>query len=397
MKKIIAICFILALAGFTAHKLYNELSSTALQQDRQRTPAQAVSITPVTRETLLHTAELTGTLVPEKEFIAAPKVSGRLENLYVNIGDVVSRGDLIAQLDSEEFMLQVQGAQADLEVSQAALGESTSELQVAERELNRARRLVESGSLSQSEFDQIQASYDVRNARHKVAQAQVRQKQAALEAAKVRLAYTSIRAAWSGESDTRMVGRRFASEGAMLQANEPIVSIVCTRSLLAVVNVIERDFPYIQVGQQAVVNAHAYPDKDYVGRVIRFSPVLEESSRQGRVEVLVPNPDNILAPGMFSRVRIEFHRREDVLTVPQEALARRDNIQGVFLADTDNMRARFTPVTTGLTDRNLVEIREPELEGYVVTLGHHLLEDNMNIIIPGLASVDNAGNSSQKN
>lgn len=382
MKKLFAALVILSAVGFLAFKLYTEVFSPAQTDDRSRIRAQAVNVEPVQRSSLYHSALLTGSLIAESEFIVAPKVSGRLEKLHFDIGDKVTRGDLIAQLESEEFIQQVQGAQAELEVAQAALGESASELNVSERELSRALRLVESGSLSQSELDQIQAAYDVRKSRREVAQAQVRQKQAALEAARVRLSYTRITAMWDGGPNTRVVGKRFTNEGAMLQANEPIISIFNIQNLIAVVNVIERDFPFIRMGQTAAVRTDAYPDKAYEGKVIRFAPVLEEASRQGRVEVLIANPDGLLAPGMFARVRLDFSRRDNVLSVPRSALARRDGLQGVFLADTENMKANFVPVTVGLTDGNLAEIMEPEIEGYVVTLGHHLLEDGMDIVIP---------------
>ncbi|MFP4398430.1 MAG: efflux RND transporter periplasmic adaptor subunit, partial [Desulfonatronovibrio sp.] len=212
----------------------------------------------------------------------------------------------------------------------------------------------------------------------------VRQKEAALEAARVRLSYTKIIARWDHSPETRVVGRRLTDEGSMLQANEPVVSIVNTEKLIAVVNVIERDFPFIRVGQTALVTADAYPEKTYQGEIVRFAPVLEEASRQGRVEVLLSNADGLLAPGMFARVRLEFSRHEDVVSVPVESIVRLQGQQGVFLADTENMKAQFVPVTVGLIDNGLAEIVEPRVEGLVVTLGHHLLEDGMDIIIPGL-------------
>lgn len=382
MKKISVLIIGAIFISFLGYKIYTDLSGADHAAGGSGMPVQAVSITPVQKTTLYHTADLTGTLIPENEYIAAPKVSGRLEKLHVNIGDVVKRGDIIAQLDSDEFIQQVQVAQAELDVAQANLGESASEVIVSERELNRALRLVESGSLSQSELDQIQANFDVRKARHEVAQAQVRQKQAALEAARVRLAYTSIKASWTGGSETRRVGRRFTNEGAMLQANEPIVSIVCTKSLIAVVNVIERDFPHISIGQSAQVSVDAFKGKNYPGSVIRFAPVLEETSRQGRVEVLVENSEGHLAPGMFTKIRLEFARYDKATAIPAIALTRRQGQQGVFMADTENMKVSFIPVAVGVEDNNLVQIIEPELEGHVVTLGNHLLEDGMNITIP---------------
>lgn len=382
MKKLFAALIILSAAGFLAFKLYTELFIPDQAAERSRVRAQPVNIEPVQRASLHHSVQLTGSLKAQSEFIVAPKVSGRLEKLYFDIGDTVTKGDLIAQLQSEEYAQQVQGARAELEVAQAALGESVSELNVSEKELSRALRLVESGSLSQAELDKIQAAYDVRKSRCEVAQAQVRQKEAALEAARVRLSYTRITAMWDGGPNTRVVGKRFTNEGAMLQANEPIISIVDIQNLIAVVNVIEREFPLIRPGQSATVRTDAYPDKACQGEVIRFAPILDEASRQGRVEVLISNPDGLLAPGMFARVRLDFSRRDNVLAVPGSSLARRDGLQGVFLADTENMKARFVPVTVGLIDGRLAEIIEPEIEGYVVTLGHHLLEDGMDIVVP---------------
>ena len=392
MKKIILLMVFLSALGFTVYKAYLEVFSPEQGPAGARVPSQAVSVEPLRQASLSHSVELTGSLIPRSEFIVAPKVSGRLEKLFFDIGDRVTRGDLIAQLESEEFERQVQGALAELEVAQASLGESASELLVSRRELDRALRLAGSGSLSQSELDQIQAAYDVRQARHEVAQAQVRQREAALEAARVRLSYTKIAARWDQGPETRVVGRRFTSQGAMLQANEPIISIVDTSSLIAVVNVIERDFPFITIGQSATVRTDAYPEKTFAGTVSRFAPVLEESSRQGRVEVIISNPEGLLAPGMFARVRLEFSRQEDVLSAPRSALARRNGVQGVFLADTENLKAEFIPVVLGLVEGDLVQIIEPEIQGYVVTLGHHLLEDGMKITIPGMQSEEKNSN-----
>jgi multidrug efflux pump subunit AcrA (membrane-fusion protein) len=78
---------------------------------------------------------------------------------------------------------------------------------------------------------------------------------------------------------------------------------------------------------------------------------------------------------MFVRVKIEYSRKEGVLSVPDEALVRRDGEQGVFLIEEDGQHVRFVPVRVGLVYEGRVEVLEPFLKGRVVTLGHHLLED----------------------
>jgi multidrug efflux pump subunit AcrA (membrane-fusion protein) len=97
------------------------------------------------------------------------------------------------------------------------------------------------------------------------------------------------------------------------------------------------------------------------------------------VEVEVPNPDLALKPGMFVRTRVEFAQHENATLVPLAALVRRDSTEGIFVADPQNLKARFIPVTTGISSGELVEIIEPEISGLAVTIGNHLLEDGSDI------------------
>jgi multidrug efflux pump subunit AcrA (membrane-fusion protein) len=101
------------------------------------------------------------------------------------------------------------------------------------------------------------------------------------------------------------------------------------------------------------------------------------------VEIEIPNPDESLAPGMFVRARIQFAEHPDAVTVPLGAVAKRNDRQGVFLVDTATMKVNFVPVTVGIIEGNVAEILDPKLEGSVVTLGQHLLEDGAAILLPG--------------
>jgi len=109
---------------------------------------------------------------------------------------------------------------------------------------------------------------------------------------------------------------------------------------------------------------------------------LKETSRQARVEVEIPNAARVLKPGMFVRAQLEFARHDEATVVPVVAVVRRNGKQGVFLADTGEMKARFIPVTVGIVDGELAEVVKPALSGMVVTMGHHLLEDGSAIRLP---------------
>ena len=216
--------------------------------------------------------------------------------------------------------------------------------------------------------------------------AQVAQRAAALKGARIRLSYATVRASWEKGDERRAVGERFVDEGALLKANEPIVSILEAHLVTAVIHVIERDYPEAKVDQEVVIATDAYPGRTFTGRIVRIAPLLKESSRQGRVEVEIPNPDRLLKPGMFIRARIEFAWHKDATVVPVKALAKRNGTQGVFLADVKTRKAYFVPVTVGIINGELAEVLKPALSGQVVTLGQHLLEDGSSITLPNDAA-----------
>lgn len=350
----------------------------------------AVETKPVRKGPIRDIAVFTGSLEPRTQFIVAPKVSGWLKELLVDVGDEVERNQVIALLDDEEFAQQVEQDKAELEVAKANAENSASDLDIARREYERAKTLREKQIASASELDESEAVFNASQTKYKVSLAQVAQREAALKAAEVRLSYTKVRAFWEDGDQTRVVGERFIDEGTLLQVNQPIVSILENNPLTAVVYVIERDYPKVKIGQEAVVTTDAYPNKKFSGTIVRIAPLLRESSRQARVEIEVPNPDHLLKPGMFVRTQVEFARHENATLIPFTSLVKRKDKQGVFIADVANMKVSFVPVTTGIMYGEFVEITEPPISGLVVTMGNHLLEDGSEITLPENMSTDQA-------
>ncbi|HEX9843954.1 MAG TPA: efflux RND transporter periplasmic adaptor subunit, partial [bacterium] len=341
-----------------------------------RKAAVAVETAPVRAASLRDVRAFAGTLQARSQFDLSSRIAGRLERLLVGIGDRVTRGQVVARLDDDEFVQDVSQAHAELGVARAALSEAQSLLDVKQRQAGRAAQLFAQHIGSEADLEAAQAEADAQRARVQVAQAQVTQREAALKGAEVRLSYTVIRAAWSDDAGTRVVGERYANEGEMLAANKPILSVVETRRLTAVVQAAERDYPHLAVGQPAVVMADAYTSRRVPGRVERIAPVFRETSRQARVEIEVANDEEALQPGMFARVEIEVGRAENAAVVPVEAIVTRAGQTGVFLAESSR-QARFVPVRTGIVQGGLVQIVTPPLRGDVVTLGNHLLSDGV--------------------
>jgi RND family efflux transporter MFP subunit len=383
MKRIFIIIIVIVGIGLLGWQIYRILSGSGEKTISQRgNVAVAVEVAPVQKASIREIGHFTGSLIPLSEFKVAPKIAGRLEKILVNIGDTVSGGQLVAELDDEEYRQQVNQAIAELEVAQANFEERENALENAKRELDRTVALREKKIASESELDAARSEFNAQQAQLRVAQAQVSQKKAALETAKVRLSYTQIMVSENHAAHHRLVGERFVDEGAMLAANEPIVSILDVGTLIAVINVIERDYPKIQRGLEAAITTDAFPGQTFSGRVVRIAPLLMEKSREARVEIEVPNDPMLLKPGMFVRVQIEFEQHENVTVVPIAALVKRNGTQGVFAVDRSEQKAHFVPVEVGIVNANRAEITSPPLSDAVVTLGHHLLEDGASIILP---------------
>jgi len=394
MKRLAASAVIVILIAGTGWEAHRRIVASAGKGAVDRSAiAVAVEVEPVRKGTIRDIAVFTGSLVPQSQFVVAPKAAGWLKKLLVDIGDRVTRNDVIAVLDDEQFRRQVEQAAAELQVAKANAENGASALDLAQREYKRITALREKQIASAAELDAAAAEYNAGQTQLKVAQAQVVQKEAALEAAKLQLSYTQVRAFWEAGDPNRVVGERFVDEGALVQMNQPIVSILENNPLLAVVFVIERDYPKMAIGQQAVVTTDAFGGQTFAGRIRRIAPLVKETSRQARVEIEVPNPAHRLKPGMFVRAQVEFATHANATLVPFSAIVRRAGRQGVFVVPTDQasgaptdpgatVQARFVPVTIGIASGEAVEIVEPDVSGSVVTLGNHLLENGSRVMLP---------------
>jgi RND family efflux transporter MFP subunit len=384
-RKIQAVTVVMVVfLGYIGWEAYRRTKAAAGDQPQsQRAVTVAVEIGPVVTGSITDVGQFSGTLIPKSSFTVVPKISGRLKRLLIDIGDTVTRGQLVAVLEDEEYQQDVLQAEADLRVARANLEEAASTLEMARKDLERARALQEKGIQSQSELDAIASRFDAQRARHKVSTALIANRESALASARVRLSYTRIKASWEMGSEVRFVGERFVSEGAMLSPNTQILSIIELRPITAVVFVTDRDYFRLGVDQPATVTSSAFGGESFAGRVARIAPLLQESSREARVEIEIQNEKELLKPGMFINTRIEFSRRESAVIVPVRSLVNRTGQQGIFQVDLENKKAVFLPVKVGIIEGERAEILEPvSLSGYVVTLGHHLLEDGTALILP---------------
>ncbi|HEX5136948.1 MAG TPA: efflux RND transporter periplasmic adaptor subunit [Planctomycetota bacterium] len=355
--------------------VFRKLDAPPAERARSGGGPVAVVAQPVTKARVEDARTLVGTLRPRSQFIVSGKIAGRLERLVVNVGDRLENGQTVAWLDDDEAVQQVEQARAELEVARAGADEAQVAAGRSQREHERISELRARGVASEAELDLAKSDLDAQQAKVKLAQAAVQQRDAARKAAEVRLSYTKIEVAWPDGGGPRVVAERYVDEGATLAAGAPILSVLEAEPLVAEVNVAEKDYPRLRVGQAAAVTTDAHPGDVFQGTVVRLAPFFREASRQARIEVEVPDEMGRLRPGMFVRARIVLAVREGATVVPLDAVVRRDGVDGVFLVDESEKRARFVPVRVGVVGERRAEILEPPLEGLVVTVGQHLIDD----------------------
>jgi len=389
-KKILVVLGVLFLAFFLWRIASLIFANKQISSQRPGRPPVAVQIDSVRHSAIIDTREYTGTVHALYQYIVAPKVSGRIVRMNKRIGDWVKRGEILVRIDDAEYQQATAEAEANLKIARASLAEAASQITLAKQELERVQSLQEKGIASPAELDAALTNHQAQQSRLELATAQVEQREAALASAKIRLSYTVLAASQPG-----YIGERYIDEGSLLAPNTPVFMVIGIDSVIVRTTIVERDYGSIKIGQPCQVRVDAFSDKPFTGRVSHIAPMLQQESRMAQMELIVANSDHLLKPGMFARVQVRIAEKEQAQVVPSAALVRRNGQQGVFVLEQDKPEVRYMPVTVGIFNNEWAEITSPAIQGQVVTLGQHLLEDGSQVILPKTVGENSAVPRSQ--
>lgn len=385
---------VVVLVGGMARLVVSRAGETGADTGGERSGVEGpvpVELAPVEQGSIERRRTFTGTLEAGAEFVVAPKIGGHLEQVAVELGDVVERGQVVAELDDDELRQAANQAQAELAVARAEEKAADNRLDIAKRTLERVQTLRERGVASEEELDRARADKLEAEAQAEVAASAVQSARAAYRASAVRAGYAKVTADWSGGDDERVVAARYADEGQMVQANAQLLSIVDLDPVNVVVYATEEDYAQLDPGQSVTVETDAYPGETFRGEVGRIAPVFRTESRQARVELIVDNPDHRLKPGMFVRAVTVLERVEDATIVPEEALVDREGRTSVFVVDEDGTAVSLRPVETGIRQGGRVQVKGKGIHGRVVTLGQQRLRDGSAITVPSGSGSERVG------
>lgn len=385
LKTRLFLLILLVASAAVGWALYQRLMVTGQQPSQQARTTRPipVEVADIEQGSIQLQRTFSGTLQAQTEILVAPKISGRIEQIEVDLADRVTRGQIVARLDNDEHIQTVRQVEAELAVAKANLAEAESLLKIAERELQRIDKLRQRGVSSESQVDAATADQLAKQAHVAVTRAQVTQAEAALESARIRLGYTVVTAGWRDDRAQRVVAERYVDEGELVSANSPLLRIVELNPITVVFSVTERDYALLRQGQQAQLSTDAYPGETFAGEITRISPVFRESTRQAQVELRVENPQLRLKPGMFVRVSVALEQVDNTTIVPEQALVTRSDQSGLFIVSADGKTVTWHPVKVGIQQGNRVQVDGEAISGRVVTLGQQLLDDGSSIHIAG--------------
>jgi RND family efflux transporter MFP subunit len=380
----IVICVLLGIAVFIVNKAFKAVEIKTVRVERQNL-------------TVTVTATSTGTIKADEEVRLTAQRIGRISKLYIKEGSLVKAGDLVAEIDPDETMYNLQMAQAALQRIQARLDElkaaynplkievettidkAKANLQETEKRLKRFMDLREKGYISQMEVDSMQRDHDVTKATYesalsgreqliaraeeiKAQEAAVREAKNYLLLARLNYDYSFVSSPLSGVVTSVPVKIGDTAARGTLMA-----SVVSTDSLYIEAFIDEADIAKVSKGQRVHVSMDAYPDRIFEGEVYMISPIVlggKQEARTFEVRVKFKERGITVKPGMSADVEIMVDSVKDKLVVPSQAIIERSGGKFVFVKR--GSIARVIPVKTGLYNWNLTEIVSGLKEGDIV-------------------------------
>jgi RND family efflux transporter MFP subunit len=324
------------------------------------------------------------------------QASGNLEEITVDVGTPVRRGQAIGRIDTRELRLKVEQAEAAVHQAEARLGvkpgerfnperqpdvrQAKSAMERARYDLTAARNLVEHGDISQQQLDVYQKTFEQAEARYQASLENVRnleavleEKRASLDLARKQLTDTGIISPIGG-----VVKEKLASRGEYLQPGKAVVTIVQIHPLRLRLEVPEAFAANIRQGMEVKLRVDTFTDREFAGVIKRINPSVNEQNRSLIAEAEVKNEGGVLRPGMFARAQIVSESKGLALMVPQKAVVSLAGVNKVFVVEGD--RAVERQVKLGLRDGSLVEIIEGiKLGDRVITSNTDQLHDGINV------------------
>ena len=420
----------LFLTGWMRHHRLTELVNAAAEHERGAAPL--VNVAKVTAAPGDISITLPGNITPVTEAFIYARASGYVKKRYVDFGDRVTEGQLLAEIDSPELDNQVAQAGSALAQAEGQAAQTRAQLENQQAQLNLARvtwdryRILQSrGAIARQDADQQETNFHTNEASVRAAQATVAAADENVKAARSNLdrlvslqGFEKLRAPFAGIITARNfdIGALISTTGSS-QGAPPSVSGGSSGSemfrlarfdvLRILVDVYQEDAPWVKAGQTGEVFVQEFPNRKFVGRITRTTNSVNVATRTMLTEVQIPNPELVLLPGMYAQVKLSRTVSSPTLLVPGDSIVTGN--QGMQVAVLQDVlpqqnegaekypagvkRIHFTSVQVGRDNREQIEVKSG-LQGweYVVVNPGDVVQEGA-IVQPVSAAAKPGGRS----
>jgi RND family efflux transporter MFP subunit len=364
-KKIVitaSIVFVI-LAVFIFLRIKENLSASS----KNPVQIQTITLGNPARGKIMRKLSFTGDILAIQQANIYSRVTGNILKNYVDIGDYVTSGKILSQIDNSTYI-------QTLKQNQGLLNQAKAGLENNKVNLERTKQLFDKGLASQSDLDNASMSV-------KVSEAQVESAEANVKNAEIQVSYCNIRAPFNGYITKRLLdmGSYVSSTP---QSNSNVIFILAdTRALKIMINVLEKDLPLLDKVESVSMKTDSYPDDVFTGTIKRVAQSLDLSTRTMVVEVDIDNKNNLLKPGMFANVDFILDVHSDVLILPVQTILKDDKGTFVYVMSPDSL-AQKKYVEKGYEQNNQAEVVSGiEENSSIVVSGQELLKEGMKLRI----------------
>src|SRR6202522_170606 len=349
----------LAIGGWRHYQAELAVAATAQQA---RTAVPDVRVAAVRAADSKTTATLPATTTAFEAANIFARTSGYVEKRYVDIGDRVKAGALLADITAPELDHQIAQAKATLAQDQASLQQTQASRELADVTNGRDSKLVKQGWLTLQQGDNDRLTLQAQQAAVGVAQSNIAAQEAQIRILEQEKAYQRVVAPFDG-----VITQRNIDNGSLVQSGSTFMFTLMHPDVIRTQAYVPQDEAVgVMPGVDAVVHVPEIPDRSFPGKVTRIASALQPGSRTLLTEVDVPNPDGALSPGIYCTVELFIPRKTPSMIIPADAVVFDEN--GLHVAVVRNGTAHLQKIAIARDFGKEVEVHDGVKEGDQVIL-----------------------------
>jgi RND family efflux transporter MFP subunit len=347
-------------SGAWRHYQAERAVATTMEQNRTRVPEVRVAVVRASDSKITVTLPATTTAFEAANIFA--RTSGYIEKRYVDIGDRVKAGALLADITAPELDHQIVQAKATLAQNQATLQQTQASRDLAQVTNARDSRLVKQGWLTLQQGDNDRLTLQAQEAAMGVAQANIAAQQAQIRILEQEKAYQRVIAPFDG-----VITQRSIDNGSLVQSGSTFMYTLMHPDVIRTQVFIPQDEAFgLGPGVDAVIRVPEIPDRTFPGKVTRIATALQPGSRTLLTEIDVPNPDWALRPGIYCTVELFIPRKTPSMVIPADAVV--FDHDGLHVAVVQNGNVHLQKITIARDFGKEVEVHDGVKPGDEVVL-----------------------------